>query len=152
MNRFTRYREYWAGALMAAIGAGAIVEGQSDGFGSLSDIGSGFFPVLLGVGLVAMGGLMAATGRPGHENHAAAPLARRGTLAHVVAGGRVIGHGDITGLAPATFACVFGAALGSRTTTWREAALLALGVTVFGVLLFSLGLKVQFPIIRGVLP
>jgi hypothetical protein len=28
--------------------------------------------------------------------------------------------------------------------------LLALGVTVFGVLLFSFGLKVQFPIITGV--
>ena len=61
-----------------------------------------------------------------------------------------IGLAKPAGLAPATFACVFVGALGTRETTLREAALLALGVTVFGVLLFSFGLKVQFPIIRGV--
>ena len=53
------------------------------------------------------------------------------------------------GLAPATFACVFAGALGTRGTRMTEAALLALGVTVFGVLLFSFGLKLQFPIIAG---
>jgi hypothetical protein len=152
VNRFARNRDYYAGALVALIGAGAIAEGQSYGFGSLGDVGPGFFPVLLGVGLVAMGALMAATsGRGADSDASAAAPDRRGTVAIVLAVALFIALADTAGLAPATIACVFAGALGTRTTTWRQAALLALGVTVFGVLLFSLGLKVQFPIIRGVL-
>ncbi len=138
---------------MALIGAGAIVEGQSYGFGTLGNIGSGFFPVMLGAGLVAMGALMAATaGRTAGDHAAASAPDWRGTVAITAAVALFIALANAAGLAPATFACVFAGALGTRTTTAREAALLALGVTVFGVLLFSLGLKVQFPIIRGVLP
>ena len=55
------------------------------------------------------------------------------------------------GWRPATFLCVFVGALGTSSTTIKEAALLALGITIFGVLLFSFALKVQFPVLRGVL-
>jgi len=58
---------------------------------------------------------------------------------------------DTAGLAPAIFACVFASALGTSRTTLTEALLLALGVMVFGVLLFAYGLKVPFPILTGVL-
>jgi hypothetical protein len=58
---------------------------------------------------------------------------------------------DNVGLLPAIFACVFVAALGTRITTLKEALLLAAGVTIFGIGLFSYVLKVPFPILRGVL-
>jgi len=51
-------------------------------------------------------------------------------------------------MAPATFACVFIAALGDRTATFKGSFLLAAGVTFFGVLLFAYLLKVPFPIFR----
>ena len=51
-------------------------------------------------------------------------------------------------MAPATFACVFVSALGDRTATLKSSLVLAAGVTVFGVLLFSYLLKVPFPIFR----
>jgi hypothetical protein len=53
------------------------------------------------------------------------------------------------GLLPAIFACVFVSALGSKTTHWKEALVLAACVTAFGVALFAFGLKVQIPILRG---
>ena len=145
-------RDYYAGALMALIGAGAAVEGSSYGVGTLTAMGSGFFPVVLGVGLVGLGVALAALAAPpGQEAVQAAPdwRAAAGIGAAVAL---FILLARAAGLAPATFACVFVGAMGSRETTWREAVLLATGVTVFGVLLFSFGLKVQFPIVRGIAP
>ena len=153
MSHFADNREYYAGALTAAIGAGAIYEGLQYGVGGLSDMGSGFFPVALGAGMVVLGGVMAAI-RPKATDGHAAPQAPdwRGTCAIAIAVILFVALANSAGLAPATFACVFAGALGTRTTTLVEALLLALGVTIFGVLLFSYGLQVQFPIIRGLMP
>jgi hypothetical protein len=76
----------------------------------------------------------------------------RGAAAIIAAVALFIALADRAGLAPATFACVFVGALGTRTTKLIEAVILAAGVTVFGVLLFHFGLQVQFPILRGVMP
>lgn len=152
MSRFAANRDYLAGITMALIGAGAVVEGQSYGIGGLSNMGSGFFPVMLGVGLIILGGLMAVFRAPAPADaHAAHPPDWRGAVAITAAVGLFIALANSAGLLPATFACVFAGALGTRSTTLREAALLAAGVSVFGILLFSFGLKVQFPVIRGVL-
>lgn len=162
MTFFARHRDYVAGALIALIGAGAVVEGQSYGVGTLTAMGSGFFPVALGAGLIGLGVLMAALAVPASGTdstpalaahspaHALAAPDWRGAAGIAAAVALFIGLANAAGLAPATFACVFAGALGTRETTLKEAALLALGITVFGVLLFSFGLKVQFPIIRGV--
>ncbi len=58
--------------------------------------------------------------------------------------------GEYGGLLPATFACVFVAALGDKETTLKQALILAAGITVLGVLLFSFLLKIPFPILRGI--
>jgi hypothetical protein len=155
MSGFTRYREHISGSLIAAIGAFAVVEGQTYGIGKLTSMGSGFFPVMLGVGMILCGVLMVLfpqTPVTGHANlhKVDAPDWR---AAAAISGGVIMfmALAKAAGLAPAIFACVFVSALGVRKTTLREAALLALGVMVFGVLLFSYGLKVPFPIIAGVL-
>jgi uncharacterized membrane protein len=56
--------------------------------------------------------------------------------------------GEFFGLVLATFACVFIPALGDRTATLKGSAILAAGVTVFGVALFSYVLKIPFPLFR----
>ena len=61
MSRFGRNRDHYAGLLMALIGAGAIYKGVEYGVGGLTSMGSGFFPVVLGVGLVLMGAVMITT-------------------------------------------------------------------------------------------
>lgn len=153
MSWFDRHREHLAGLLVAMIGAFAVLEGQSYEIGSLTAMGSGFFPVALGAGMIGLGVLMAAfpaapaAHLPGHNP---SKLDWRGGLC--ITGGVIwfMLLANPAGLAPAIFACVFTASLGTRRTTLREAALLALGVTLFGVLLFAYVLKVPFSIIRGV--
>jgi hypothetical protein len=156
MTSFQRNRDYYAGALMALIGAGAIVEGYTYGIGKLTAMGSGYFPVALGVGLVLMGILMAVFRAPAPSHdvpgfHAAGPPDWRGAVAIAASVVLFILLAKEAGLFPAVFACVSVAALGTRSTTLKEAALLGLAVAVFGVVVFSLGLKVQFPILRGVI-
>ena len=56
--------------------------------------------------------------------------------------------GKFGGLVPATFVLVFISAMGDRQHTWRTAALLALGVTILGVAVFSWALQLQFPLFR----
>ena len=154
MNGFAQNRDYYAGGLVALIGAGAILEGRAYGIGKLTAMGSGFFPVMLGCGLIAMGALMAMFRTPApaatDTHHVGAPD-WRGALAIAAAVGLFIGLAKTAGLLPAIFACVFVGALGTRRTTLREAALLAAGVTVFGILLFAYLLHVPFPILTGVL-
>jgi Tripartite tricarboxylate transporter TctB family len=158
MSRFSRNREHYAGLLMALIGAGAIYKGIEYGVGSLTNMGSGFFPVVLGVGLVLMGTLMSAARVPVQggadalvDSHAIHAPDWRGAAAIIAAVALFILLANRAGLAPATFACVFVGALGTSSTRLAEAAILAAAVTVFGVVLFRYGLQVQFPIIRGVL-
>ncbi len=153
MSLFDKHREHLAGLLVGGIGAFAVLEGQSYGIGTLTAMGSGFFPVALGAGMIALGILMAAVpAAPAAHlpGHGPSRLDWRGGLSIAAAVVLFILLANRAGLAPAIFACVFTAALGTRQTTLREAALLALGVTVFGVLLFAYGLKVPFPIIAGV--
>ena len=51
---------------------------------------------------------------------------------------------------PAVFACVFVCALGDKTATAKTSAILAAGITVFGVLLFHYLLNIPFQLLRGV--
>ena len=145
----SRNREFYAGALTALIGLGGAYEGWQYGIGSLTNMGSGFFPVMLGAGLVVTGALMALA-RPADPHAVTAPN-WRGAAAILAAVALFILLANRAGLAPAIFACVFTGALGTSETKLTEAALLAAGVTVFGVLLFRYGLQSQFPVLRGVL-
>lgn len=152
MTSFSRNRDYYAGALIALLGVGAAYQGAQYGIGTLTSMGSGFFPVALGAGMVLCGALMALARKVDEEGHDIRAPDWRGAAAILAAVALFIALADRAGLAPATFACVFVGALGTATTRSREAALLAAAVTVFGVLLFHYGLQVQFPIVRGLLP
>jgi len=151
-------RDYYAGGLIALIGAGAAYEGSTYGIGSLSQMGSGFFPMLLGVGMMLTGAAIAlfgteAAGPPAglqDPHHDAAPGVDWRAWIAVIAGVCLfMSLAEYAGLLPAIFACVFISALGSKTTTWKEALALAVGVTAAGIALFAFALKVQIPILRG---
>ena len=155
---FDTRRDYYAGGLVALIGAGAAYQGSSYGIGTLAQMQSGFFPVMIGVLMVLVGATIAATastsGGPattGLENSHAAPSGMdwRGWFAIIAGVLLFIGFCEFVGLLPAIFACVFVSALGSKVTTWKEAFVLSVCVTIFGIALFSYGLQVQIPILRG---
>lgn len=146
---FSHRRDYYAGALMVLVGGGAAVVGSQYQMGSLTQMGPGFFPTALGMLLAVLGIAIAGTAAyapaPAREAAAIRPD-WRGWLCITLGALLFIALAEYAGLVAATFACVFVAALGDRSNTVKEAALLAAGITVFGVVLFAYILHIQIPI------
>lgn len=144
-------RDAWASGLLCALGIGVVLQGVNYSIGSMARMGPGFFPVMLGVLLIFLGVLcLFATGITAddeEEDHIGPPEWRGwcGIVTGVIA---FIVLGKYGGLVPATFALVFISALGDRTHTLRSALLLSVFVTIVGVLIFSWGLELQFPMFR----
>lgn len=153
-------KDHVGGLLLVAAGLGVVVAGLGYRVGSLRQMGSGFFPVVLGALLALVGVALLATTPLAHRDAPAAPPPPGAEHAHLsgprvqwrgwlcilggVAAFVVLGaHG---GLVPASFASVFIAALGDRRNTPRDAAALALAMTVFGVLVFHYGLHLLLPL------
>jgi hypothetical protein len=153
-ERFKLKRDYYAGGLMLLIGIGAAVVGTGYKFGTLARMGPGFMPVMLGIVLAFIGILIAGTALGSSEPDDVKFLPANpqwfGWLC--ILGGPVlfIVLGQYAGMIPAVFACVFVCALGDNTATYKSSAILAAGVTVFGVLLFHYLLSIPFPLLRGV--
>jgi hypothetical protein len=142
-------RDYYGGALMMLIGLGAIVQGVSYKIGSLTAMGSGFYPVALGVILVLLGMFIAGTAHraaPESADEEAKPAEWRGWFCILGSVAAFVVLGKYGGLLPATFAVVFISALGDRENTWLSALLLAVAMTIVCVVVFWWALQVQFPL------
>jgi hypothetical protein len=155
VHNFLLKRDFYAGGLMILLGIGTVLQAQSYKMGTLTHMGPGYFPTMLGVVLVFVGMLIAGSAAASSEHDETPAVAKKpewvgwaciiaGPLAFIV-------FGHYAGLAPAIFSCVFVSALGDKTATLRGSATLAAGVTVFGVALFAYVLKIPFPIFRWVL-
>jgi hypothetical protein len=158
-------RDHVAGALMAVTGAAVAVAALGYEIGSLRAMGSGFFPLVLGVLLALVGSAIVATtprGRvdvasiseptPSLPKDEAAPSPHatrfdpRGWGCILAALLAFVLLGDHGGLVPASFAAVFVAAMGDRGNRPRDALALALVMTAFAVIVFHCGLHVLLPL------
>lgn len=137
-----------ASALLVLL-LGLYVSWQSRSYdiGSLEHMGSGFYPFMLGLALLAVGVLLLAIPQTPLKRAAGS----QANPAHVRPWLAVIGSlfvfvvlGKYGGLVPATFAMVAVAALGDRSNTLRQVLTLALFATVATVLVFHYGLALQF--------
>ena len=137
---------------MMLIGLGASLEGLTYKLGTLTHMGPGFFPVALGVILVVLGMLIAATavaGRPAGDHGTLSKRSEWWGWFCIIAGPILfIILGLYGGMVPAAFACVFVTALGDRTATLKGSLTLAAAVTTFAVFLFYYLLRIPFPLIR----
>ena len=153
-GRFKLKRDYYAGGLMLLLGLGAAVTGAGYKFGSLARMGPGFMPVMLGIVLAFLGLLIAGTALASSEDDGKRFLPDHpqwfGWLCIISGPVLFIILGTYGGMIPAVFACVFVCALGDKTGTFKSSAVLAAGITVFGVLLFHYLLNIPFPLLRGV--
>lgn len=133
------------------LGVGAAYTGSSYEIGTLTRMGPGFFPTALGVILAFIGVLIAGTASYGETEELAPATSSqpdwRGWICIISGAVLFIVFAAHGGLLLATFSCVFVAAMGDRTNSWKQAALLATGVTAFGILLFAYVLRVQIPVI-----
>ena len=157
LKRLEKQRDYYAGALMTFIGVLAGAVAATYDIGTLHEMGPGFFPLVLSTLVAALGIAIVATAGRGEAREAYGAMAHahrvgvdlRGwsaILAGVVA---FITLGYYAGMAPATFASVFIAAMGDRQNTWKSAGALALGLTLFAVVALAWGLRVQMPVFKG---
>lgn len=147
-------RDYYGGALMCLIGAGAVVQGLNYSFGSLTHMGPGFFPTCLGAILILLGMSIAGTAkRPSvrKTQHEGVPLESSGPewrgwfcIIASIAAFAVLGKWG--GLLPASFAVTFISAFGDRDNTWKSALALAAVITLISVVVFWWALQLQFPL------
>ncbi|MEO5685815.1 MAG: tripartite tricarboxylate transporter TctB family protein [Burkholderiaceae bacterium] len=156
MNKWTK--DHVGGALLVATGLAVVIAGVGYGMGTLRQMGSGFFPVVLGVLMTLTGVALLATARrapdgaavpaPTGTAHLAGPVVQwRGWLCIVAGVLAFVVLGEHGGLVPASFASVFIAAMGDRDNSWRAAAALAALMTVLGVLVFHYGLHLLLPLL-----
>jgi hypothetical protein len=144
-------RDFYAGGLMALLGLGVALKGTSYRAGTLMHMGPGFLPTALGVLLVLLGIAIAAAGMSSstdEEDQSILPEQPQWWAWFCILMSPIcfIVFGRYFGMAPATFSCVFVAALGDKNATWLGTFVLAAVVTVFGVGLFSYFLQVPMPI------
>lgn len=153
LRELVRKRDFYAGGLMLMLGLGIALKGATYRPGTLMHMGPGFLPTALGVLLVLLG--IAIAGAAFSSTEKADPNHERILPEHpewwawfcILAGPVLfIFLGRYFGMAPGTFACVFVAALGDRSATWKGSIILATVVTIFGVALFSYFLQVPMPI------
>ncbi len=143
-------RDYYGGALVLLIGLAVITQGLSYTVGTLSHMGPGFVPVMLGVILALIGVGIALGARrtdPEADTDAAGhPPEWRAWICILLAIAAFIVIGQYGGLLPASFAIVFISALGDRDNTVRSALLLSLGICVIAVVVFWWALQLQLPL------
>ncbi|WP_213764922.1 tripartite tricarboxylate transporter TctB family protein [Caballeronia sp. dw_19] len=187
-QRINLSKDHYGAVLLMVMGLGILVQGVQYRTGSLTDMGAGFVPVVLGAILMLVGaaiGLKAGYStedrvQPAHPAAAAdtpgetavpqgtsAPgtavaIAERPVLPEIehrpfqpqwrgwlcVLGGlfAFVGFGIYGGFVPATLGCTFIAALGDKKNSVRDAALLAVAMLTFTVLVFHWGLRLQLPL------
>jgi len=150
-------KDLCGGILIIAIGATAAWAGVNYRIGTIRHMGPGFFPVAVGLAMVFVGTLMAASslrtsiiGRTGDSKLTKASLPDfRGTACLVSGLILFVVCGKILGLLPATFAIVFVSALGDRSNSIKNATILAIAGCVVAVVVFWWGLDIQLPLFNG---
>jgi hypothetical protein len=160
-----RYRDCCGGLLLIVIGLGAAFQAQSYHVGSLRRMGPGFFPAALGIILALAGTVLltsaiaanapadtAANTGQNDRQHAIAAQSRyapewRGWLCICLSVVAFALLAEYTGLLPATFVCVFIAALGDRDNSVRDALLLSIGMSIAGIVVFWWGLGIILPLL-----
>ncbi|WP_051310528.1 tripartite tricarboxylate transporter TctB family protein [Bradyrhizobium sp. Cp5.3] len=132
-------------ALLTMMGASISALALTYRMGTATRMGPGYMPFFYGMFMVLVGLAIGVFSR-GHQEEGGevTTVNWRGWLCIL---GALIAFaiiGVYGGLVPATFIAVFVAAMGSAANSARTAALLATGLVVAAVVIFSYGLKLQF--------
>ncbi len=142
-------KDFLAGLLFLAIGAGAMVVARAYPFGTAMRMGSGYFPTVLGGILVLFGVFLMARGLRSREFGTLAwgwkPLAC--IAASMLLFGFLMPR---FGLVPALVALFFTAAAGGREFRFRQVLALTALMTAFAVVVFAYVLKLPFQLFPGV--
>jgi hypothetical protein len=139
-------KDFWAGIMLIAIGAAAMVISRDYRFGSALRMGPGFFPTMLGGILIAFGICIMAVGLKSGEK-IEGNLSLRALIMlplSLVLFGVLM---EKTGFIPALVALVFMAAASGREFKFVEVSLLTAFLTVAATALFIWGLGLPYPLL-----
>jgi uncharacterized membrane protein len=145
---FRSNKDFWAGVMLIASGAAAVILARDYAFGTTLRMGPGYFPSVLGGVLALFGLYLVAQGLRSNEKIAGGWSLR----ALIVLPLSLVLFGllmDRAGFVPALMALIVGSAAGGSEFKLGEALLLAAGLTAFAVVLFIWGLGLPYPLIAG---
>lgn len=136
------------GGLMLLLGIGAAAQASQYHIGSLQEMGPGYFPLALGIILAVTGVAIMLAGLRTAIIAPAVKLKREWRGWFCICASMIVFAvlGHYGGLLPATFACVFVAALGDRKNSLLAALVLAATMTLVCLVVFWWLLKVQLPL------
>jgi hypothetical protein len=138
-------KDFWAGAMLIAIGGGAIFFARHYQFGSALRMGPGYFPILLGALLVLFGLYILGTGLRTSEKIEGS-WSLRGLIVLPIAlllFGALI---DRAGFVPAMLVLIFGSATASTEFKFLEVLLFSIFLTALAAAVFVWGLGLPYPL------
>ena len=147
MQSFMKHpKDFWTGVMYVLFALVAIVIGQDYPMGTALRMGPAYFPTALGVllGLVGIAAIIRSFIKTGDKITPFAWTEVVLVLASVVLFGVLARR---AGLVPALILLVLMSAYASVKFKWGPAILLAIGMTVFSILVFLKGLGVPLPIL-----
>jgi hypothetical protein len=153
LSNLLRKRDFYAGGVITLLGCAVTLDSATNyNLGTLTQMGPGMFPLMLGVVLAFVGVLILGTAlvTPIGRNERILPADKQWRGWSCILAGPVlfIIIGEYFGLFAATFACVFVSALGDRTATLKGSLILAFSVALAGSLLFVYVLQSPFPMFK----
>jgi hypothetical protein len=145
VSRIRNPKDFWAGFLFVLVGIAALVLGSRYNLGTAARMGPGYFPRILGLLLIALGGVIALRGL--RTQGVAIPAWRlRPTIVvlfSVVLFGLIV---TFAGLALSTVILIVIASTASSEFRWKEALISGVLLAALAVGVFIVGLKLQLPI------
>jgi hypothetical protein len=145
-SRIRSPKDFWAGVLYVGFGVAAIAIGRDYSMGTALRMGPAFFPTVLGalLSLIGVISLVRSFVVPGE------PVGKLALRPLVIVTAVVFAFGLLArgaGLVVVVPMLVLVSAYASIYFRWRSAIALAVGMTIFCVLVFSKGLGVPLPAI-----
>jgi hypothetical protein len=141
-------RDFWSGALFIAIGIATIILGSRYTLGTAARMGPGYFPRILGILLIVLGGILAVRA----TRTVGAPIPSFRWRPTVIVLGSVVLFGAIVrpvGVALSTVILIVAASAASHEFRPREALIAGVLLAAMAVGVFVIGLQLQLPIWPG---
>ena len=145
MATIRHQKDFAAGVLFIAIGVAAIVIAENYPLGTAARMGPGYFPRILGILLIVLGGALALRALR-LQGPALPRWPWRPTvivLGSVVLFGGIVNH---VGVALATVALIVASSIASHEFRAKEAVISGVLLAALAVGVFVIGLKLQLPI------